>query len=296
MEIEPHSTLKNRALGLYYKICIEVIKKRNILYYVDLFAGDGENICKATDNKLRFAPFITQFLEKAKGGKVNIVCFLNDLNHDNFIKLNKNINSYRKFITGITNEDANNVYKAILQKIPKYEWSIFFLDPYKYTELDFKTIEDISKHESYDSRSKCTRKPELIINLMTYTMQRNAKIDKTGVKKAIGEGDWLDSIDHKPEETKTYRLLHDSFIKNLENLGYFTTSIEIRQTPPLNSVLYYLIFASSIPLAHEIQERFKRDIIKYQSKWSKDNYRLKLISKVKKEGIKPLNDFFEQKN
>jgi len=290
MEIEPHSTLKNRLLGLYYKICIQVTKKKNILYYVDLFAGDGENICPATDNKLRQAPFITQFLTSALKGDIKIVCYLNDINSNNCKKLKQNVEKCGKFIKKITQEDANKVYKEILKELPKEEWSLFFLDPYKYSDLDFSTIEEISKYQVYDEKNKCIRRPELIINLMTYTMQRNAKINKESVKKAIGGGEWIDLISNKTDEEKTYQILHDSFIKNLENLGYFTTSIEIRQTPPLNSVLYYLIFASSIPLAHQIQEKFKKDVIKYQQKWSKDNYRLKLITRLKS---KPLTDFIK---
>ena len=291
MEIEPHSTLKNRALGLYYKICIQVIKKRNKLYYVDLYAGDGENICPKTDNTLRPAPFVTQFLRSAKKGEIDIECYLNDIEHKRYIKLRKNVAEYKEFIKSVTEKDANIIYKNILKNIPKEEWSIIFLDPFKHTQLNFKTIEEISKHEIFDKKSRCIRKPELIINLMTCTMQRNAKMNKDNVIKAIGKGDWIKLIENKPIDERTYTILHDGFIKNLEKLGYFTTSIEIRQTPPLNSVLYYLVFASSIPKAHEIQEKFKRDIVKYQSKWSKHNYRLKLLNKIKIEGNMQIDDF-----
>ncbi|MDP2750551.1 MAG: three-Cys-motif partner protein TcmP [Nanoarchaeota archaeon] len=291
MEIEPHSTLKNRTLGLYYKICIQVIKKRDKFYYVDLFASDGESICKDTDNKVWQAPFITQFLETAKKGQIDLVCYFNDLDSEKCEKLKNNLKAYDKFVKKITNEDANKVYKEFLKEIPKDEWSIFFLDPFKHSDLDFETIKSISEWSAYDERSKSTRRPELIINLMTYTMQRNARINKPNVMKAVGGGDWIDLVENKTTDEKTYEILHDSFIKNLESLGYFTTSIEIRQTPPLNSVLYYLIFASSIPQAHEIQERFKKDILVYQKKWSQQNYRLKLISKVTKQGMKPLSDY-----
>lgn len=292
MEIEPHSTLKNRALGVYYRICIEVIKKRQMLYYIDLFSGDGENVCRSTENIVRPAPFITQFLESAEKRKINIACYLNDINPDNCKKLKKNVTRYAEFIREIKNKDANEVYKEFLKEIPKDKLCIIFLDPFKYTQLDFKTIEAISKHEIYDAKSGCKRKPELIINLMTCTMQRNARINKNSVANAIGKGEWMKLIDENTEDLKTYEILHDSFIKNLEGLGYFTTSIEIRQTPPLNSVLYYLIFASSIPAAHKIHERFKKDISQYQQKWSKANYRLKLMSELKAKGMKPLNEYF----
>jgi len=293
MEIEPHSTLKNRILGLYYKICIQVIKKRNKLYYIDLFTGDGVSVSKKiSGDKVWNAPFITQFLESATKGKINIMCYLNDLNPERYEKLKENVKKYNKFIKKITQKDANEVYKEILKEIPADEWSIFFLDPFKHSDLNFETITNIAKYKAYDNKSRCIRRPELIINLMTYTMQRNARINKHGVIKAIGEGEWMHLIDDKTGEEKTYEILHDSFIKNLESLGYFTTSIEIRQTPPLNTVLYYLVFASSIPQAHEIQEKFKKDILKYQQQWSKENFRLRLISKLKKNGMGPLTDFF----
>jgi three-Cys-motif partner protein len=296
MEVEPHSTLKNRTLGLYYKICIQVIKKKKKFYYADLFTGDGESTCKSTDGITYPSPFITQFLRSASKGEIDIQCYLNDIDQETVKNLKNNVNEYSKFIKKITQKDANSIYKEILEDIPEDEWSIFFLDPFKHTQLDFTTIEQISKHCAYDEKNKCTRRPELIINLMTYTMQRNARINKGDVAKAIGEGDWMHLIDNKTEDEKTYEILHNSFIKNLEKLGYFTTSIQIRQTPPLNSVLYYLVFASSIPLAHEIQERFKKDILKYQKSWSQQNYRMRLVTDLKKKGYTQLTGFLNQNN
>lgn len=44
MKVAPHTSLKHRMLGMYFLICRQVAKSR-ILYYVDLFAGDGEAEC-----------------------------------------------------------------------------------------------------------------------------------------------------------------------------------------------------------------------------------------------------------
>ncbi len=294
MEVATHSSLKHRMLGMYFKICREVAKKRT-LYYVDLYAGDGEAECDEAPLKKWVCPFIKALLEHAKKGEIKLSCFLNELDPENkgyFDKLQKAVVSYQDYIIGLTKKDANNVYKEILDKIPPAEWSIFFLDPSKYRDLDWKTIENISKHQAYDPISRCERKPELIINLMTYTMQRAFMYDPEGITKALGTEEWKEKIKNKLDE-KCYEIFSEIFMKGLEKLGYQVTSFCIKQTPPTESTLYYIFFASSIPDANQIIIKKYKPYIDglMKDKWIKENFTYKMISQAQKKGNKLIGDY-----
>jgi len=298
MKVTSHTSLKHRMLGAYFKICREVAKNRN-LHYVDLYAGNGEAECDETKLKRWKCPFIVSLLEYAKRGEIKLKCYLNELDSKNerlYDSLMKNVTSYKDFIVSLTKEDANVIYNTLLEKIPKNEWSIFFLDPYKYGDLNWKTIESISKHGCYDSMSKCIRKPELIINLMTCTMQRAFKYDPEGITRALGTEGWKDRITNKTEE-KAYEIFSEIFIKKLEDLGYFVNSFCIKQTLPNNNVLYYLVFASSISSANEIiTKKYKPYVDRImKDKWIKENFKYRMITKAKQSGNKLITDF-QQKN
>lgn len=295
MKVASHTSLKHRMLGMYFLICRQVAKNRT-LYYVDLYAGDGEAECDEAPIPKWKCPFIQSLLEHAKKGSIKLKCFLNELDTKDegyYEKLKRNVISYNEFIIGLTKEDANTVYKKALEKIPRDEWSIFFLDPYQHDHLHWKTLEEISKHEAYDATSACKRKPELIINLMTYTMQRAFKFNPEGITKALGTEEWKDRITSRTEEEKIHEIFADIFIKQLEKLGYYVNSFCIKQTPPNNNILYYIVFASAIPNANEIITKKYKPYIDslMKDKWVKENFKYKLISKAKKSGIKPLTEF-----
>jgi len=294
MKVAPHTALKHRMLGMYFMICRQVAKTR-WLYYVDLYAGDGEAECDEAPIKKWKCPFIQSLLEHAKKGTIKLKCFLNELDPDDkgiYERLKQNVKDYKKFIWGLTREDANKVYVKALKNIPKDEWSIFFLDPSQHDHLAWKTIEEISKHEALDSISHCNRKPELIINLMTYTMQRAYKHKPESITLALGTDEWKDRI-ISAEESKVHEIFSEIFIKRLEDLGYTVNSFQITQTLPHANVLYYMIFASSIPNANEIiVNKYKPYIDKQlKDKWTKENFKCRLISKARKQGNTLVTDY-----
>lgn len=293
MEVKPHTLIKHRILDVYFLICRQVAKKRK-LNYADLFCGDGEIECEKTEKKQK-CPFITELLEYARKGEISLKAFLNELDSSLFDKLKENVKAYGKFIDSITNEDANIVYANILQKIPKDEWSIFFLDPSNHSDLNWSTIENISKHEVYDKYNKCMRKPELIINLMTYTMQRTIPYDPDAITKALGTDIWKEKVKNKGDE-RINEIFREIFVQQLERLGYSTISFSIKQTPPNSNVIYHLIFASNIPRAIEIiSHKFQPYIEKIKEEWAKENMKLVIMTKIKNSGGRLLTEFINPK-
>lgn len=291
MEVKPHTSLKHRILGVYFLICRQVMKKRK-LYYVDLYAGDGECICEEAPIQKWDTPTFRSILGNAEKEGLKVDCSLNELDSENFKKIMKKAAAYPTFVKRTTNIDANLVYGWLLEQIPKDEWSIFFLDPFKHSDLDWKTIEGISKHEGYDTFNHCGRKPELIINLMTLTMQRTMAADPDAITRALGTDDWKGKVESKNGE-KVHEIFSDIFLQKLEDLGYSTISFQISQTLPFENVLYYLIFASSVPAANEIlKTKFKPYVDNMmKEKWVKENFQSRMITRAKKKGNRLLTDY-----
>lgn len=292
MEVAPHTSIKHRTLGVYFKIVRMVMKQGRPLYYVDLYAGDGECVCDEAPLKRWDPPLIQSLLKPARKDNLQLHSFLNDLDIEHFNKLKDSVRGYEDYIVDITNENANSVYPKFLSKIPKDQWSIFFIDPYKHSELSWKTIEGIAQHTGYDTYSRCTRKPELIINLMTTTMQRTFDKSPEAITEVLGTDEWKERIEGRSDE-KMHEIFLDIFTKQLESLGYSVTSFMINQTPPLKSTLYYLVFASNIPKANEIISKKFEPYIKQISKdkWIKENFRFRMYTKARKAGNASLEDY-----
>jgi three-Cys-motif partner protein len=306
MDVSPHSALKHRTMGVYFKFCRDVmISQKRTLYYVDLFAGDG--ICKCKESpKPEWDPPYFSNLREANKRNLDLKCIFNDLNYS--AELSNRLKEYSDKVIDVYNRDANEIYKTILTQIPPDKWSIFVLDPYNHSDLNFSTISSISQHDAFDSVSRCIRKPELIITFMTYTIQQYLKtmgredvseITKKQFLKSIdnslGTKSWrkkiLDKEDYERED-KIHNILLEIFINQLGKLGYDTVYFHIKQTA-WNSVLYFLIFATSIPRAYSIiSEKFEPYIRQVQTeKWVKENFSFYKRAKARETGNKLLDDF-----
>lgn len=300
MDVRLHTTIKHRMLGVYFKFVKATLKGRP-LYYVDLYAGDGVIHCPENKDgfKTYAPPFIVSLLEPAKKEKLDIKVFLNDQDVNNFNSLEKIASKYPEPVCRVTNKDANAVVDDILPSIPATERCIFFLDPFSHSQLNWRTIEKISKHSLFDGKSRCLRKPELIINLMTYTMQRAANQSQEAdeeITQALGTDDWKSRITEKMPDEKFYEIFLEIFTKRLESLGYEVTAFSVMQTKPSRSTMYYLVFASAILGANKIiQEKYKPYIDKVQARWEKETFEFRMISKAKAQGMRSLQEFTEVK-
>ncbi|MBC7128214.1 MAG: three-Cys-motif partner protein TcmP [Thermoplasmatales archaeon] len=302
MEVKPHTSLKHRILGCYFRICRNVMKGKNKkLFYVDLYAGDG--ICKCNRAPLqKWAPPYFSLLEYAKKENLYLKCIFNDIDASKINNLKIALEPYNEYVLKIFNEDTNVVYKKVLKLIPSNEWSIFFLDPSNHNHLYFSTIKEISSHSF--SSPDYIRKPELIITLMTYTMQQYIKQSKRknlleakkneylcSVDKAIGTQEWRKWLIDRNGK-KFHQAICDIFISQLSRLGYDTVYFNINQTTADN-VIYYLIFATSVPDAYKIiSKKFEPYIKKIkEDEWVKENFKFYKKAIAKEKGIKLLDEF-----
>jgi len=309
MKVSLHTSLKHRILGVYFNICKNVMKsKQRGLFYVDLYSGDG--ICHCDNAPMRewYPPYFS-LLKYAERDNLDLKCIFNDKDKDKIENLLDRLKPYMKYVMATFSEDANIVYRKILDMIPPNEWSIFLLDPFNHSQLHFTTIEEISKHSSFDSRSGCVRRPEMIINFMTYSMQqyirgtkrRNISPSKkekllATIDRSLGTDIWREKILIKNKSKngeKVHQILLNIFINQLSKLGYDTVYFSITQTTAKENVIYYLIFATSIPKAYRIiSQRFSPWIKKVKKeKWIKENFSFYKKAIARERGLKLLEDF-----
>ena len=284
MQVKPHTKIKHNILDAYFAICKAVAKKLGKLNYIDLYAGDGEGECLELNPAKWDIPIIS-FLNETKDSDFEVACYMNDIDPENYKKLKEKLNPYLKQVKRIECKNANEVYIDFLGEYKPTQWSIVLLDPYTYSQLEFKTIEGLSQHKGYYYGTTC-RQPELIISFMTLGMQRNLK-DEDGINKALGISEsriWKDRIDRGE---KTYEVFLDIMLRQLQKLGYFCVYFSIEQTRPSASHLYYIIFASNNPKAFDIiDKKFAPYISKMmEQKWIKENYSFRLISNARKQKI-----------
>lgn len=309
MDVRPHTSLKHRIIGYYLHICRDVMKGKNrSMYYVDLYAGDGKCSCQYAPKKDWETPIFSH-LSKCKKQSLDLKCIFND--KKNMDSLIKNLSLYKDNILNTYSKDANDIYPDILNQIPSDQWSIFNLDPYNHAHLQFSTIESISRHEGFDKISGCNRKPEMIITLMTYTMQQRLKIlgrenvsdEKKedairSIDNSLGTTAWQKDVLGKTEryfeEDKTHNIFLRHFLNSLSKLGYDSIYFHIKQILN-NGPVYFLIFATSLPKVHTIySKRYEPFVKKLQNEdWIKENFSFYKQEKAREQGICLLDDFIK---
>lgn len=295
MEISLHSSKKHRAIGYYFSIIRALISSKknplNKLYYADLYCGDGKCIVESTGKSYN-PPIIDSLLKPAKERKIHLSCFLNDL--EKIEEMKKNTKEFSDFIEDYGCEDANTYYKKALQKIPPDQFSIFFLDPTNHSQLRWSTIKKISEH-THTYYGNQIRRPELIINLMTYTMLGSYKSKSfQSINDSLGTDEWIDEIEKNKEkniQAPIERAFLTVFIRQLESLGYkVPTPIKITSTSCKN-VIYYLIWATNERGHFIIENRLVQWINKLMDKAQKENVVELKKANARKKGIIPLSDW-----
>ena len=304
MDVKLHTKLKHRIIGYYFAIFKSYFKAKNIhsLYYVDLYSGDGFCSCNKLDEDIdqylppneqtHWEPAFFSLMKHADDTNFNLKCIFNDLEPDKISKLKDSINNkkYSKFVLDYGTEDANTYYKKALDKIEKSNRpSLFFLDPTNHKDLLFSTIREIANFKD----PKTGRMPELIINLMTYSMLKNMqKMDKEkeqSISNALGSPEWIKKKD--AYTGRTHELFLTIFLNNLEKFGYRTTYYEIKSTKT-KSPIYYLIFATYRDDIYNLHKSMKSNIdTLINEEWVKNNYIIYSMIDAKAKGNRLLQEF-----
>lgn len=302
MDVKLHTKLKHRIMGYYFGIFKSVFKspKMHSLYYVDLFSGDGCCSCSRIDEEIEcylpeiyreWDPPYFRLIEYARDSDFKLKCIFNDLDRDRIGLLKKAVDAkgYSDYVIKTEHKQADVFYKECLEDIGKTNRpSLFFLDPTNHSQLSFSTIRGISEFRD----DTTGRMPELIINLMVYSMLKHLQSGNfETISKALGSDSWLDRKDDYLRRGKTYRLFLKVFLENLENLGYYTTYYQINSTKT-NSPIYYLIFATYGKKIYRIHKDMKKSIDKLKEEdWIRRNYEVNSMIDARSRGNRFLSEY-----
>ena len=264
-----HTQKKAKLVGIWYKICIDVEKFKRRFNIVDLYAGDGLARHRTPDGiSEEWGPPLRAVSMIRESRANNIRCAFNDINPAKIQRLQENlckcIDGYDKerYIINFYNEDANRVYKEVLQRIEAEDHNLFFLDPRNHGQLEWSTIEGIASFSvcDYYKDQAFVRRPELLVNFMTYTMQKNYKTServREEIDRSLGvcREAWMKKVEkYERRGIPIYQAFLDIFLDRLSK--YYDKKDSILPFP-VTSVqsegpIYFLILASTHPMAHKI--------------------------------------------
>lgn len=206
-----HQKLKHKFIELYLKIWVENVGQKSkktppTVDFFDLYAASGMAHDKHTGETWDGSALLAA---KAFGEYPNgRLLFLNSYDEDP-IKCKSQIEILKNKIINLddcphvpkkTRIVSSDIYRATdvaLRVLNRNYPSLWILDPYHPDQLPWKIIERIGSTvgKSYTdkiSRKTVSKKPELIINLMTSILQRNISRKPELLSRAVGmeEDDW----------------------------------------------------------------------------------------------------------
>jgi three-Cys-motif partner protein len=200
-----HKRKKHAFIKGYLDIWVEYVKKNPpTLDIFDLYAASGLCYCPDCEKSGISEPswegsaiLAARCLEEYKEGRY---LFLNTFHPDPVIikqqkdNLERILSQFKKircFIITCTIEEA--IIEALKVVRPKYP-NLWILDPHAASDLPWSIIEKIGNLKTpykHKGRER-TRKPELIITLMTSDLQRNVNSNPHVISTALGkeEAEW----------------------------------------------------------------------------------------------------------
>ena len=218
-----HSRIKLRFYKHYIQICAIHHKKDNYEKFtlVDLFCGEPR--IQFEGNKIINGSPLIALKKKVK-------CVFNDIS-ESVVENVKNLNAkYPQQIIEVYNSDANENIGTILEKVPPYYHSLFYLDPDNASQLYFETIQRIIEHKHIYKKSKELRRPEMLINFPIYPITKNCGyIDKHNQSRCeintrfYGNDNWKKAYQKgkNPEERRENLLM--TFLKSFK--PYYNLSL-----------------------------------------------------------------------
>lgn len=222
------------------------LQRRTPLYYVDLFAGQGQYGNGQPGSPIIALNTLTRVQQNLmqdhdKNPNYNLIAVEKDPN--NFIQLNENIQKFKsKVIVKTLNLEAIEAL-GVIENMVNNSPSLFFVDPFGVKDIPFSMIERISRIQRSD----------LIINFMYNFVQRFHNFE--GVSDTLCELFGTDEFKHVTFD-KERELIH-LYRKQLQKIGYFTLNYKIKM-PGKDRTYFHLIYATKEPRAIiEMKKVFK---------------------------------------
>ena len=245
-EYKVHTKVKHEILRKYLKSWINVLGKWQKVCYFDCFAGRGKyedgsegspiialkTISDLKQNRNHIQNVVCTFIEKDKSNYENL-CKVIDA------ELSRNPNAYSSItVMPPINDEFVNVASEITSKSTKLAPSFFFIDPFGFSGIPFKTIKAILS----------ISKTEVFINFMIRDVNRFLKSSQhqLSIEDLFGLDDVMGVIDSNYSNLDKKTALLKLYRKQLhENAGVnFTYPFEVNADDRLQTT-YYLIHATN---------------------------------------------------
>jgi three-Cys-motif partner protein len=191
-------------------------------YYLDLFAGPGQNRVAGTDEVIDGSPLIALRAGPPRFTRL----FLVDADPANAASLEAHRQDFPDRWVTVFDRDANQRVDDILSSLPRQFPVFAFLDP-RGAELRWRTIEKLAHHKGSDHR-----KIELfilfaynqgIVRLMPHDpgqMQNEATLDRVMPDPAGWRRVYQRRISQTAHASEFRRLMLDEYVGGLRRLGY----------------------------------------------------------------------------
>ena len=295
-----HSRQKHAFLEAFLNIWSEQVGKDGksipTLDIFDLFASYGW--CHCPDEKKTWMGsglLAAECLKKYQNGRL---LFLNTYSQDHAITTEQKIaleNSLfslqlpERIDILIENFPIEKAVDVALKNVRPNFPNLWILDPYKPQDLPWSIVEKICRLEGSYKKGKnvVIRKPELFINLMTSTLQRdtgndNLRDDWVGLSLGMQKEEWKTKLEIFRENGKNTReALIYMFAEKIS--GFYEKSPIILEVPSTDGAIIYTVFLCTDHNAGYYVMKLQK-LPEYQ-KWSKIEWEgsAKAISKKKKE-------------
>jgi three-Cys-motif partner protein len=267
-------SIKKEIALMYWSYPFQIIASKYFksFYYIDLFAGSG--LMKAENSFFVGSPIVAVNSTLKDKPFSKYVCVEFDPTRKAVLekRMEKVCNHFQTCEPHVLQADSNKEIDTILKECGHEENTCFlaFIDPQKYTDLKWNTLEKLLKHG----------KGDIILNFPTMSITRNLGIEDCipSLSEFIGDTYWTNL-----SMVNTENVL-EHFKGNIRRYRNEVDSLEVRDD--LNHRLFDLIFATNSQGMKNVVDDLKKKLDTIRTKDIKGLYA------VVAQGQKQMKDFF----
>ena len=303
-----HTRKKHAFIESYLNIWVENVKKNlPTLDIFDLFASSGLCYCEESARYGLSEPtwngsaiLAAECLEKyPKGQKLILNTYHKKLaiREEQKKNLERLLSGYSRIKPIITTLEIDAAIEAARGQLSPTYPSLWILDPYSSSDLPWNLVEKIGRFRGqYTTMSGQlrTRKPEMIITLMTYGLQMNVDINPHIISQALGmdESEWRPKYDVLMEEyDNTRKALIDLYAEKLSKLYEKPPVIVEINTTEEAAIVYCLFLCTDSNAGHYLMKlKGLKDYTTWEYSWKADAKRIS-VEKHIPEGQMRLTGF-----
>lgn len=272
LKIKIHSLEKLELLAKYLGACLRFQQRYHNFCYFDTHSGSG--ICDFNGERKRGSALIAAKISAET--EPPFPCIFMEIDRKRSVNLRRFAEPLGDFVT-VLYGDCNQHIKQVLDILPKYKFSLGFIDPdglayhgkgFTRHQLLWGTIEKIGKYP---------RRTELLINfpleaitrcageLPNVTHSKRARASVQRVTDFYGTDEWMEIWKRREQDVisaaRARIELLDLYIKRLQKPnGFYEHVLQRLVTTSAGSPVYYLVFATNHDKGNKIMSTYMDEL------------------------------------